>query len=137
MARTGGRYAALEHVPKAWRTRKAVRVREVMGYEGLGRRVSIGVNTPGDGSLADDERAPGSTGENSSTYTREPNPALFAITHRWRDEVQALLDEGLLRCHPVREVSDGDDWASAIVQGLSELQRGEVRGQKLVVRVPH
>lgn len=125
MARTGGRYACLESMPAAWRTRKAVRVKEVAGYEGLGRRVSLGP-------ACNDGDVDGSV---EATYNREANPVLFDITQRWTREVQALLDKGLLKPHPVREATDGDDWGNRIVNGLVELQNGAVRGQKLAVRV--
>lgn len=128
MARTGGRYACLESMPAAWRTRKAVRVKEVAGYEGLGRRVSLG---PAPTNIDTGDVG----GSVEATYSREANPVLFDITQRWTREVQALLDKGLLKPHPVREVTDGDDWGSRIVNGLVELQNGAVRGQKLAVRV--
>jgi hypothetical protein len=128
MARTGGRYACLERMPAAWRTRKAVRVKEVAAYEGLGRRVWLGPATTDahDGDV--DQSA-------EATYSREANPVLFDITQRWTREVQALLDKDLLKPHPVREVTDGDDWGSRVINGLLELQIGAVRGQKLAVRV--
>lgn len=128
MARTGGRYASLEQMPAAWRTRKAVRVKEVAAYEGLGRRVCLGP-TPTkthDGGVDQSVEA---------TWTREANPVLFDVTRRWTREVQSLLDKGLLKPHPLREVTDGDDWGSRIVNGLVELQGGAVRGQKLAIRV--
>lgn len=112
-------------MPAAWRTRKAVRVKEVAGYEGLGRRVSLGPAS-NDGDV---------DGSVETTYNREANPVLFDITQRWTREVQALLENGLLKPHPVREVTDGDDWGSRIVNGLVELQNGAVRGQKLAIRV--
>lgn len=128
MARTGGRYASLEEMPAAWRTRKAVRVKEVAAYEGLGRRVWLGPAPikSHDGDVDQSVEA---------TWTREANPVLFEITQRWTREVQSLLDKGLLKPHPVREVTDGDDWGNRIVNGLVELQSGAVRGQKLVIRV--
>lgn len=128
MARTGGRYTCLESMPAAWRTRKAVRVKEVAGYEGLGRPVSLGPASTDN----DDEGVDNSV---AATYSRQANLELFDITQRWTREVQALLDKGLLKPHPVREVTDGDDWGSRIVNGLIELQNGAVRGQKLAVRV--
>jgi len=128
MARTGGRYACLERMPAAWRTRKAVRVKEVAAYEGLGTRVWLGpaATDAQDGDV--DQSA-------EATYSREANPVLFDITQRWTREVQALLDKDLLKPHPVREVTDGDDWGSRVINGLLELQNGAVRGQKLAVRV--
>lgn len=134
MARTGGRYACLEHLPADWRTRRAVSVKEIQGYEGLGRRVTL-EPTPSNGH--DDDSHVLDSQRQKSTYTCEANPALFAVTQRWRDEVQTLLDQGLLRSHPAREIKHDGDWGNAIIQGLSQLQRGEIRGQKLVVHLPN
>lgn len=128
MARTGGRYASLEQMPAAWRTRKAVRVKEVAAYEGLGRHVWLGPapTKTHDGDVNQSVEA---------TWTREANPVLFEITQRWTREVQLLLDKELLKSHPVREVTDGEDWGHRIVNGLVELQSGAVRGQNLAIRV--
>ena len=112
MARTGGRYACLEGVDDSVRTRRAVRTKEVMGYEGLGLRIDLG-DTP---------------------YSREANRELFDVTVRFTGEMQALLDKNLIRPHPVRRVQ-GERWWEGILDGLAMLQRGEVRGQKLVVRI--
>lgn len=128
MARTGGRYASLEQMPVAWRTRKAVRVKEVAAYEGLGKRVWLGW-APTEAHGSDIDRPV------EATWSREANPLLFDITQRWTREVQSLLDKGLLKPHPVREVTDGDDWGSRIINGLVELQSGAVRRQKLAIRV--
>lgn len=128
MARTGGRYASLEQMPAAWRTRKAVRVKEVAAYEGLGRRVWLGpAHTEAHGGDVDRPV--------EATWSREANPLLFEITQRWTREVQSLLDKGLLKPHPFREVTDGEDWGSRIINGLVELQSGAVRGQKLAIRM--
>lgn len=112
MARTGGRYACLEALDDSWRTRRLIRVKEVMGFEGLGHDVRLGP-------------AP-------STYWRDRNPSLNAHCRRWRDEVQGLLDAGSLRHHPIREVPGA--WGG-IIEGLALLKNGQVRGQKLVVRL--
>lgn len=112
MARTGGRYACLEAMDDAWRTRRLVQVKEVMGFEGLGHDVRFGP-VP-------------------STYWRDRNPSVNALCRRWRDEVQGLLDAGSLRHHPIREMPGA--W-SGIIEGLALLKNGQVRGQKLVVRL--
>lgn len=65
-------------------------------------------------------------------YHRDADPTKFDLGVRWREEVQNLLDQGRLRCHPVREVPG--KW-QGIIQGLDMLKAGQVRGQKLVVRV--
>ncbi|KAG8417038.1 hypothetical protein J3459_013006 [Metarhizium acridum] len=46
--------------------------------------------------------------------------------------VPTLVDDGQLKCHPIREVSG--KW-KGIVQGLEMLKAGQVRGQKLVERI--
>lgn len=112
IARTGGRYACLEALDDTWRTRRLIRVKEVMGYEGLGRSAALG-----------------SAG---STYSRKANPALYALCQQWRDEVQGLLDTRMIQHHPMREIYGTWD---GILEGLEMLKRGEVKGQKLVVRI--
>lgn len=111
LARAGGRYACLEECPQTWRTRRAVRVKEVMGYEILGDRVDLGP---------------------SSIYSREKSQTCLGIGQEWAADIQLLLDQGAVRHHPTREVTGKWD---GIMQGLAMLQRGEVRGQKLVVRI--
>ncbi|KAI1407897.1 putative alcohol dehydrogenase [Hypoxylon sp. FL1857] len=110
IGRAGGRYACLEGFKDEWRTRRAVSVKEVMGFEGFGHEVM----------LAD------------SAYSREANLKLHSKGRYWASEMQVSLDRGLIKPHPVRELTGKWD---GIIQGLGMLQRGEVRGQKLVVRV--
>lgn len=112
MARTGGHYACVEALDESWRTRKLIRTTEVMAYEALGEDVQLG--------------------SGSSRYQRNSNPVLFASCCRWRDEVQRLLNAGLLKHHPLREISGRWD---GILQGMALLKSGQVRGEKLVVRV--
>lgn len=111
LGRAGGRYACLEECPHAWRTRQTVKVKEVMGYEILGQRVYLGLAT---------------------TYTREPSEMAFQLGLTWAAEMQALLDRGWLDTHPVVEVQGR--W-EGITKGLAMLQRGEVRGHKLIVQI--
>ncbi|KAI0477621.1 putative zinc binding dehydrogenase [Xylariaceae sp. FL0804] len=108
--RTGGRYACLEGLPAAWRTRRAVRVKEVMAFEGHGRAMVV----------------------DDPTYSRPANPALFELCRRWTVEVQQLVDAGRLRSHPVREVEGG--W-EGVLTGLATLQKGGVRGEKLAIQI--
>lgn len=112
LGRAGGRYVCLEEFQEVWRTRRAVRVKVVMGYEILGNRVDLGP---------------------SSVYSREVSRMSFEIGQAWGTEMQSLLHKRLVRAHRARELT-GDRW-EAILEGLSMLQRGEVRGQKLVVRI--
>lgn len=81
----------------------------VMGYEMFGK----GVELPG-------------------VYRREPDTRKLDLSVDWCAEVQKPLDQGILRCHPPKEV--GGKW-DGILEGLEMIKRGEVRGVKLVVRV--
>ncbi|RAK78087.1 zinc-binding alcohol dehydrogenase family protein [Aspergillus fijiensis CBS 313.89] len=111
LARTGGVYACLEECPAAWRSRRAVRVKEVMGFQVLGTDLNLG----------------------ESAYTRSGDPALLAIGMQWAKEVEGLMARREIKPHPLRELSGG--WES-IIEGLEMLRKGEVRGEKLVVRIP-
>lgn len=111
LSRAGGRYACLEECPPAWRTRRTVRVKEVMGFQILGLRVYLGPTT---------------------TYTREASPISFNIGQTWAAEIQSLVDQELLQPHPILEVSGG--W-EGIIKGLEMLRRGEVKGQKIVLKI--
>ncbi|KAL4981451.1 chaperonin 10-like protein [Aspergillus falconensis] len=110
LARTGGRYACLEECPTAWRTRRAVRVKEVMGFQILGVDMDLG----------------------ESTYTRPRSQRLMDIGIVWAREMERLMESGRIRAHPLREVEGG---FGGIVKGLEILRKGEVRGVKLVVRI--
>jgi hypothetical protein len=110
LSRAGGRYACLETLRDEWRSRRAIRTRVVMGFEGFGHRVELGQNV----------------------YSREANMELYQQGNGWTKEMQTLLDQGLIKNHPVREVQG--QW-QGIIEGLGMLERGEVRGQKLVVRI--
>jgi hypothetical protein len=110
MARTGGQYACLEGLDESFQTRRAIHTKEVMGYEGLGVRIDLG----------------------PTSYSRDANQELFEVTTRVAGEMQVLLDADLIKTHPVRQVPGQWD---GILDGLAMLQRGEVRGQKLVVRI--
>lgn len=111
IGRTGGSYACLEECPTAWRTRRAVRVKEVMGFQVLGMDMDLG----------------------ESTYTRPKDQRLMEIGMVWAQEMERLMETGKIRPHPLRELDGG--W-EAIIRGLEMLRKGEVRGQKLVVRIP-
>jgi len=111
LARTGGMYACLEDCPQAWRTRRTVKVKEVMGFQVLG----VDLNLAG------------------STYKRPGDKALFDIGVQWASEIQSLMETRAIKPHPLRELTNG---FQSIIDGLEMLAKGEVRGQKLVVRVP-
>ncbi|PYI00034.1 alcohol dehydrogenase GroES-like domain-containing protein, partial [Aspergillus ellipticus CBS 707.79] len=109
LGRAGGRCASLEFCPEEWRTRKAVRVEMVLGYEMFGRGLEL-----------------------EGVYKREADLGKLELSVGWCREVQGLVERGVLRSHPVREVEGGWD---GVVRGLEMLRGGEVRGEKLVVRL--
>ncbi|KAI1468151.1 putative alcohol dehydrogenase [Daldinia caldariorum] len=78
IGRAGGRYACLESLQDEWRTRRAVYVKEVMGFEGFGFEVALG----------------------DSIYSRKANRELFLEGCFWTNEMQASLDAGLIKPHP-------------------------------------
>ncbi|PHH61187.1 hypothetical protein CDD81_710 [Ophiocordyceps australis] len=110
IARTGGRYACLEEFHDSWRTRRAVKVKVVMGFEIEGVTVDL----------------------EHQVYTRKARPELLDLGVVWAREMQGLLDAGAIKTQPIREVQGG---LEGVIKGLSALQRGEARGHKLVARV--
>lgn len=111
MARTGGSYACCEECPAVWRTRRAIKVKEVMGFQVLGVDINLG----------------------ASTYTRPADQKLLEIGMKWASEMQLLMESDRVKPHPLRELEGGWD---GIIKGLEMLRKGEVRGQKLVLRIP-
>ena len=109
LSRSGGRYACLEYIEPELATRKAVEMQMVLGYEIFGREISLGANYS---RLASKEKR-----ENSARYMKA---------------VQRAVENNELRSHPVRLLSGG---LEAVQYGLDMLRRGEVSGEKLVVRV--
>ncbi|KAI0878313.1 hypothetical protein GGS24DRAFT_443445 [Hypoxylon argillaceum] len=109
LGRTGARYAGLEFAPVEWRTRKAVKVDMPMTYTVMGKEVKLDM-----------------------PYHRDADPLKLELGARWCREVQQLVDEGRLKCHPVREIPS--KW-EGIIKGLEMIKEGQVRGQKLVVRI--
>ncbi|KAF3765312.1 hypothetical protein M406DRAFT_321882 [Cryphonectria parasitica EP155] len=113
LARTGGRYACLEECPEAWRTRRAVKVKEVMGFQVLGIDMELPMG--------------------NSVYTRPADMKLMEIGMQWVREMHLLMESGRIKTHPLRELENGWD---SIIEGLTMLRKGEVHGQKLVIRIP-
>jgi NADPH:quinone reductase-like Zn-dependent oxidoreductase len=109
LGRAGARYASLDHPLDEWKTRKAVKVDMPLAYVIQGREVKL-----------------------DGIYHREADPKMFDLGVRWNKELQLLLDNKQLRCHPIREIQGG--W-QGVVEGLEILKAGRVHGQKLVVRV--
>ncbi|KAJ8064941.1 hypothetical protein OCU04_007245 [Sclerotinia nivalis] len=111
MGRTGGRYACLEEFHISWQTRRAVKVKVVMGFELLGVGVDLG----------------------HTVYSRTANLGLRIWGRVWVEEMQALLDTERITTQPIWELENGFE---GIVRGLHILQAGKAQGQKLVVRIP-
>ncbi|TQV95680.1 alcohol dehydrogenase GroES-like domain-containing protein [Cordyceps javanica] len=109
LKRAGARYASLDHALPEWRTRKSVKVDMPLAYALWGKEVKI-----------------------RDVYHREADPAKLELAMAWRAEVQKLVDDGTLQCHPVQEVPG--KW-EGIIKGLDMLKAGNVRGKKLVVRI--
>lgn len=84
-----------------------------MGFQVLGIDITLGGGTSG--------------------YTRLADEKLMAIGMKWAEEMQLLMEENRLKTHPLREMANG--W-EGIIQGLEMLRKGEVRGEKLVVKIP-
>ena len=110
LSRAGGRYACLEDCPESWRTRRAVKVKVVMGFEMQGNNVDLG----------------------HPVYARKASPELHAIGALWAKEMQTLLDNGSITTQPIREM---EGQFEGIIEALEMLQSGAVRGEKLVIRV--
>ncbi|KAI1374303.1 GroES-like protein [Hypoxylon crocopeplum] len=110
LARLGGRYACLEAIPDAWVTRRAVACKVVMGFEGQNYDVDLG----------------------HAVYSRKANPGLHAVAARWARELQPLIDAGHVTTQPIREIPGRFD---GVITALEMLQKGEVRGEKLVVSI--
>jgi hypothetical protein len=106
----GGRYACLESCPEQWRTRRAVKVKVVMGFEMQGNDVDLG----------------------HPTYARKASKKLFDIGVSWTKEMQGLLDQDKIQTQPVHEVKGGFE---GILEALEMLRRGDPKGKKLVVNI--
>lgn len=107
LGRTGGRYASLEVVPDELRTRRAVRAKVVLAYEGLGENVPL-----------------------PNGYENRADPEKFAFASKFFPMFQKLLDEGTLKTHPIESAGVG---LPSVLSGLQTLKSGSVSGRKLVV----
>jgi NADPH:quinone reductase-like Zn-dependent oxidoreductase len=75
------------------------------------------------------------TGEGSAwpePFKRDPDPEIRKIAQATFTSVQALLESGKLRTHPI-ELSNGG--FPAILQGVDIIRKGEISGKKLVYRL--
>lgn len=110
MSRTGGKYSCLEECPEIYRTRRIIQVSEVMGFQVLGVDLDLG----------------------DSTYSRRGDEKLLEIGMRWARIIQSLMEDQKLNAHPLHELKNG---FQGIIEGLEMLRKGEVKRQKLVVRI--
>jgi hypothetical protein len=107
LGRTGGKYTALEPYAKALHTRPRTVVPDwVLGPAVLGE--AVGWPAP---------------------FWRDEDQALRGFGVDWFGTVQALLDEGRIRPHPVRVVEGG---LEGVTDGLEMLRKKQVSGCKLV-----
>lgn len=111
LSRLGARYAGLEAIPDAWITRKGVKVKIVMGFEGQNYDVDLG----------------------HPVYSRKANPELHALVAKWAIELQPLVHNEDLRPQGIREIEGG---FLGMIKALNMLHNGDVKGEKLVIRVP-
>lgn len=111
MGRAGGRYCCLEMYPEYILERKSIKVGFVMGPLLLGHRLAL-----------------------SQGYERDEDPEMRAFGIQWYKDVQKILDQGLLKRHPMRVLGNSFE---AMIEGVDMLQRKEISGEKLVVAVDH
>ncbi|ORY55899.1 zinc-binding dehydrogenase family oxidoreductase [Pseudomassariella vexata] len=109
LGRTGGKYISLEMVEEKLRTRRVVRHKFVLGYEGLGEDVLL-----------------------SRGYESSADAEKLALAVKYFAVFQRLLDQGKLKTHPTQKLEGG---LSGVLQGLQLLNSGSVSGNKLVVTI--
>ncbi|KAK1959954.1 zinc-binding dehydrogenase [Colletotrichum sublineola] len=110
MARTGGRYVALEKFPEELRPkRRSVKQDFVFALDIFGLPITA-----------------------YKGYERDPDFGKHQFAVRWYRNLQRLLDEGKLRAHPLQLLGGG---LEGVVTGLGLLRSGSVSGKKLVVFV--
>jgi NADPH:quinone reductase-like Zn-dependent oxidoreductase len=109
IGRAGGRYSCLELPPQHLLNRKAVKVDFVMPLKIFGKRIALG-----------------------GGYERAACQSTLKAGVELIIAFQNLLDRGQIRCHPQRILSPGFD---GILEGLDFLRRGQVSGEKLIVRM--
>lgn len=109
MGRAGGRYACLEMYPDYVLGRKSVKVGFVMGPALLGHRLALDYG-----------------------YERDADPEMRSFGVGWYQSLQALLDQGKLKPHPLREL---EGQFEGMLKGVKMLKNGEISGEKLVVAI--
>ena len=108
MGRAGGRFACLEMYPDYLLDSKRIKVGFVMGPALLGHRLAL-----------------------DHGYERDADPSMRAFGVKWYKCIQNLLDQKLLKPHPIRVL--GGVWYEAVLGGINLLKKKVVSGQKLVV----
>lgn len=109
LGRAGGKYTCLEACPAEWRTRRAVTMEFVLGYEIFGKEVVLG-----------------------REYSRVARADRREAYVKWTRTMQRLVDEGSIKGHPLKAMPEG--WES-VLRGVEVLKNGGVSGQKIVVPV--
>ena len=107
ISRYGGQYTCLEFCLEELQSRRAVSVKFIMAYKVSGKELRF-----------------------SGGYERPASRESRAAAVRWFKMFQTLLDQGILRAHPVRLLPGGFE---GVLHGLKMLKSGIVSGQKLVV----
>ncbi|KAM0276943.1 hypothetical protein ACHAQH_006228 [Verticillium albo-atrum] len=109
IGRAGGHYCGLEPYPERQHTRKAVSPDWIMGLTIFGERVAL-----------------------EGAYGRPEIPEDRRFGVAWFKSLQALLNEGRIRPHPLM-VGQGS-W-TGVLEGVDLMRKRAVSGKKLVYRV--
>nr|A0A089FS99.1 RecName: Full=Trans-enoyl reductase prlC; AltName: Full=Pyrrolocin biosynthesis protein C [fungal sp. NRRL 50135]AIP87505.1 pyrrolocin enoylreductase [fungal sp. NRRL 50135] len=110
LGRAGGRYTALDPYPEAVAaTRKIIKADWVIGPVMLG--LDIGWPAP---------------------HGRKADPDLFEFGQRWKATVQQLLNQGLIREHPLFVQSGG---LSRVIDSMEAILAKKVSGKKMVCKL--
>lgn len=106
----GGKYTALEPVAERLKGgRKDVETDWVMALTIFGKKVDL-----------------------KGEFGREAVPGDKEWAKDWYKKAEGLVERGLVRPHPAREMEGG---LKGVVGGIDELRNGRVRGEKLVYRI--
>jgi NADPH:quinone reductase-like Zn-dependent oxidoreductase len=109
MGRTGCSYTSLEVCLAERRPRDGVKYDFFLALEGFGKDLKLG-------------------GE----YTRSGSTEKKALAIVLFRMMQKLLDESIMKTHPTEVIGEGFD---KVLEGLEVLEKGEVKGKKLVVMI--
>lgn len=110
MGRAGGRYACLEMYPDYLVERRTLKIGFVMGPALLGHRLELDYG-----------------------YERPADPEMRAFGVAFFKNVQMLLDQGQLKPHPIRVLQG--PWHQAVLDGIDQLKRKAVSGEKLIATI--